>query len=124
MPDAKNDPSIVDGTRLWRRIPPAWIAHDDSGARPMSMAFKDRRSGEVSVHIADLTSMDAVLTAYPGVSIVEITAGDVRAVNCGIVRAPIPDDPSHAVICPSPTKSGARTLAAKAVWVFLAEDSD
>lgn len=119
-----DDPSIRDEEVLWRRVLPEWTTMKGGTFRPTSQTFKDRRSYELSVHIASLTTIDKVLAAYPGQGIVAITAGDVRSLGSyAIVRDPIindpdlPDDPSHALICPSPTGSAASSLARLAVWV-------
>jgi hypothetical protein len=92
--------------------------------RATSQTFKDRLSYELSVHIVSLTSIDAVLAAYPGQGVVAISAGYVRSLgDYAIVRDPImndprtPDDPSHALIRPAPSKGDARSLARQAQWI-------
>lgn len=122
MPPQPGESTIPDDAKLWRRIPPNWEEPlEGRGSRPASIAFRDRRTGEVSVHIASLTTPSTILAAYPGVRLAEIAAGLVRSVQCDVVRDPTEDDPSHAVIRPSPTKSGARMLARAAIWVRVDE---
>lgn len=118
MPPRQDDPTVRDDEVLWRRILPEWLhANPDGSVRPSSVAFTDRRSGEVSVHRALLTTLAVVSAARPGDRVVEVTAGLVRSLGCIVVAAPLPDDPSHALICPSPSKAVARKLAEQARWV-------
>ena len=118
MVEPTDDRDIPHTARLWRRIVPDWVEPlEHGGSRPKSISFKDRRSDAVSIHIAELTTPDRILEAYPGVLLAEITAGLVRSIGCGVFRDPTPTDPSHALIRPSPTTSGARTLAKASRWV-------
>ena len=125
MPVRVDDPSISDDRILWRRVLPDWTTTKGGVFRVTSQAFKDRRSYELSVHIASLTDIDTVLAHYPGHGIVAISAGYVRSLgDYAIVRDPVlndpklPDDPSHALICPAPNKgSDASSLAKHAIWV-------
>src|SRR5687768_6084577 len=124
MPARVDDTSISHDDVLWRRVLPEWTKFEEGATRVTSVAFKDRHTGEVSVHIARLANLEAILAAYPGHAVVAITAGFVRSLGNYIIACnPImndpraPDDPSHAVICPSPTKSDARALARHATWV-------
>jgi len=121
MPQRKDDPSIGDNEVLWRRIHPHQIVQEPDGSvRPGSFAFQDNTStSELSVHIAAMTDQHRVLQGYSRQSLVAIRAGLPRSLGYAIVRDPTPDDPSHALICPSPTKSHARQLAKQAIWVVL-----
>ncbi len=121
MPTRVDDPTISDGEPLWRRILPEWIHADNDGSiRPISYAFRDQTpSAELSVHISSLTDQDRVLRDYPRHSLAAIKASDARALGYAIVRDPTPDDPSHALICPSPNQGNARKLARQATWVVL-----
>ena len=121
MPTHVDDPTIGDDEVLWRRIRPEWVQREQDGTiRPASVAFIDRTpSREVSVHIASLTDQDRVLQAYPEDSLVAIKAGHPRSLGYAIVRDPTPEDPSHALICPSPNKGDARKIAKQYNWVLL-----
>jgi hypothetical protein len=120
MPPRVDDPTIPDEEVLWRRIIPAWIHREPTGkVRPGSFAFMDRPSGELSVHIAALTTPDRALAGRPDDSLAAIPAGLPRSLGFAIVRDPKPDDPSHALICPSPKGSRASKLAEQATWVVL-----
>ncbi len=121
-----DDPSITDDEILWRRVRRDWTTTSEGVFRPTSQTFKDRKSFELSVHIARMTSVEMIRANYPGEGIAAISAGLVRSLgDYKLVRDPIlnepltPDDPSHALICPAPNKgSHASTLARKARWVI------
>jgi len=121
MPTRVDDPSIGDHEVLWRRIHPHQIIQEPDGTwRPGSFAFIDNTAAhELSVHIAALSTPTLALQGYVDQSLVAIVAGSARSLGYAIVRDPTPDDPSHAVICPSPNKSHARILAKSATWVVL-----
>ena len=115
MPSRADDPTINDDEVLWRRILPDWLhTQEDGRVRAKSVAFIDRLSGELSVHIASLTNHAAVLAGRPNDRIVAFKAGLPRSLDFAIVRDPTPDDPSHALICPSPKGAKAKCLAEKA----------
>jgi len=71
----------------------------------------------MSVHIASLTGRDAVLANYPNHRLMELSAGEARGEGFIIVRDPLPEDPSHALVLRGdnpgqrPTKSQAKKLA-------------
>src|SRR3712207_348243 len=109
-----DDPSITDDEILWRRVRSDWTTTKGGVFRPSSQTFKDRLSFELSVHIASLTSVETIRANFPGEGIVAVTAGMVRSLgDYKLVRDPIvndpriPDDPSHALICPAPNKGSA-----------------
>lgn len=120
-----DDLSIKDEEVLWRRIRPEWIQTIDGVTRPTGQAFKDRLSGELSTYIANLADVERILAMYPDDSLVSITAGFVRSFGYAIVHDPIlndpvlPDEPSHALICPAPKGSAASQMARQAQWVRL-----
>jgi hypothetical protein len=125
MPTRVDDPTIGDEEVLWRRIRPEWVQREPDGtSRPGSFAFMDRTpSAELSVHIASLTDQDCVLQGYPQDNLAAIKAGHPRSLGYAIVRDPTPEDPSHALICPSPNKGNARKIAKQASWVVLRDSS-
>ena len=93
--------------------------------------FLDRRTGEVSVHVSSLTTVEVVLARYPYHSLVAIKASVPRAFGHVVCPDPIKDDPelpddrSHALICPpagvgtSKLKANAKRMALSATWVVL-----
>ena len=120
MVECVDDQSIPNSARLWRRVPPNQLKSEGGEFRPSSGLFS---TDEMSVHLADLTSVEEVARLYPSHSIVEITAALVRSMDLRVVRDPIldaePKDPSHAIVCPRATKGGARRLAAASTFVRL-----
>jgi hypothetical protein len=132
MSPRQDDPNIPNDERLWRRILEAWLHKEPNGVvRPSSVAFIDRLSHELSVHIARLTYSELVLRSRPTDSIAEITAAVPRANHHAVCSDPIrndpvlDDDPSHALICPelgrgiSQRKTDARKMAGSARFAVL-----
>ena len=118
MPSRVDDPTINNDEVLWRRLLPEWLHTEESGRiRAKSFAFTDRLSGELSVHIAALTTQAAVLAGRPNDRIAAIEAGYPRSLGFAIVHDPKPEDPSHALICPSPKGAKARSIAERAVLI-------
>lgn len=129
MRNRVDDGSIADGELLWRRVLDTgeWTMRDETGkVKATSVAFIDRRSGEVSVHRAGLTTEAFVLRNHPTHGIAEIRASMPRALGYRVVADPIvdepgeDDDPSHAVICP-PIDAGSSRI--KKLARMLAEQS-
>src|SRR6185437_12815386 len=60
---------------LWRRIQPNKLHNEGGFYRPQSAAFMPDSDGEICVHIADLTTKERILAAYPHDGIVEFPAG-------------------------------------------------
>jgi hypothetical protein len=120
--------AIKDEEDLWRRVLPLqeWFQPTEGGGwRPSSVVFLDRRTGEVSVHVASLTTREAVLAPYPSHSLVALKASVPRALGHLVSPDPLADDKSHAVICPPPglgpskLKANARRMALQATWIVL-----
>lgn len=122
MPDRADDGSVGNDEVLLRRLLPDWVERDESGrARPKSLAFIDRRSGELSVHRQHLTTEAFVLRKHPAHGIAAFPAGAARTEGFAVVADPIEnetnmdDDPSHALVVPPPATSPSKvkTLARK-----------
>lgn len=111
-----DDPTIVGSERLWRRIQPRQLKRDAGTVRASSEAFRDN-TDEMSVHLASLTSVKLVLKNYPNFSVAELTTEFVRSLGLNVMRDPLPEDPSHALVCPCATKGGAKQLAKMAALV-------
>ena len=92
----------VDGTAiLWRRIVPNWIKSADDGTEFISSAaFRDNIDGNISVHIASLTTIQDILGAYPFCRLAEIDVEVIKECGFTLVPDPQPDDPSHAILRP------------------------
>jgi hypothetical protein len=113
-----DDPTLGRDERLWRRIRADQLKTEDGRVRPSSAAFRDS-TNEVSVHLASLTTTATALERFPGFSLAELTVGFVRDLGLSVVRDPLPDDPSHAFICPCPSKGKANRLSREAVLVVV-----
>ncbi len=99
-----DDPTIADGTEIWRRIPVrlGWAVLDHNAepprVRPASGAFKDNPRGPVSVFIvAESLGEQAVLRGHENHALVKLTVGLVRACGLGILRDPEGGGPGHAL---------------------------
>lgn len=113
-PERVDDGSIPDDERLCRRLLPDWVVWDDPAApRCSSAAFIDRRTGEVSVFRASMTTHEAILRDHPEDSLGEVEARVPRGFGYKVVPDPDPGDPgaAHSVICPKATKSHAKMMA-------------
>jgi hypothetical protein len=119
-------PTIDDDDLLWRRIPnlPHMIKKLPDGTyRPSSAAFKDGLDGEVSVHLAKLTTKEKALADHPEKGLVEIAASLPRSLDHSVTYDPTPEDPSHTVIIPPQNKSkktrlrDAEKMALAARWL-------
>src|SRR6266568_5131279 len=121
MVECVDDPSIPDSALIWRRIAPDQLKPDGNSFRPSSGAFST--GAEMSVHLADLTSVEDVARQYPNHSIVQITVALVRELKLRIVRDPltdeIPPDLSHAIVCPRATGSAVKRMARASTFVKL-----
>ncbi len=119
-------PTINDDDLLWRRIPddPNMIKLCSDGTyRLTSAAFKDGKNGEVSVHLAKLTTKERALAGYPKNGLVEIPAGLPRSLGHSVVYDPTPEDRSHTLIVPPQNQSNnscrrdAKRMAEAARWL-------
>jgi len=120
MADRVDDPSVTDDTILWRRVLPDWLHKNEDGSyRPQSIAFVDRGSHELSVHISHMTTPQKALAGFPDDSLASFTAGFARSLGFKVVPDSTPVDPSHALICPSPTGKKAKKFAKESTWVVL-----
>lgn len=121
-----DDSTILDEAELWRRIHPEWVVPDENtgGFRLSSAAFDDSPDGSpTSVLLVDIvreTGRDEedVLAGFDGYTLASVTAGDARGCKQGIARDPLPNEPAHAYVFGSKTKSLKRCLARHAQWII------
>lgn len=123
-----DDPTIQDAAALWRRIPPCHFVPDDNlgTVRPSSAAFEDTKKpsySPMSVLLASVMSdtkrgPEDALTGHAGFALASITAGLARRCHQGVARDPEPDEPAHAIVFGTKTKSIRRTLAKASEWVI------
>lgn len=114
MPERVDDDTIKNDALLWRRLHPTWVIRNDDGSyRVSSAAFKDGRH-EVSVNLAELTTVENSLAGFPEQGLAELQAGIPRLLGHALVRDPLPDNPAHALICePFPHPNSKRERDAK-----------
>lgn len=124
-PPAPGRAEEVDGAEiLWRRIGPDWIVERDNAEGVSSAAFLDNIDGNVSVHIAALTTIEAVRGAYHHCRITALPASVPQSLGFTVQRDPLPEDPSHALLMPPTTsrskntkRADARKMAVSCVFV-------
>ncbi len=126
MAERDNSPIINDDDLLWRRIVnvPQWVKQlPDGSFRVSSAAFKDGYTGEISVHLAKLTTQEKALAAHTEKGLVEILVSLPRALGHSVVYDPTEDDDSHSLICPPQNQTektrnrDARKMAEAAHWL-------
>ncbi len=125
-----DDPTILDDAVLWRRIPPWHVVPDDNLGvmRPSSAAFKDSPDGSsMSVFLAELVERDGrkaedALVGHTDYALSAFGAGLARRCKQGVASDPQPDEPAHAVVFGTKTKSISRALAKGSEWVIPPAD--
>ena len=128
----RDDPTIADSENLWRRIHPDWVVPDaNSGAlRLSSAAFdNDSKGGPMSILIESIMlstarSYEAAIIGFEGYYLAAVTAGQVRTLDQGVAKDPEPDEPAHAVVLGSKTRSVRRRLAKVARWLIPPQGID
>ncbi len=123
QPLYRDDASIADEDRLFRRIHLTQIVKDDDTglARISSGAFRDK---ELSVNIESVLLSDGkvpghCLRNYLTHKLAAITAGEARQYQQAVCRDPLPHDPSHGLVWGS--KNSRRVhlgLTDAATWVI------
>jgi hypothetical protein len=114
-----DDPSILDKYRLIRRIHPSWIVYDDNLKirRPSSQAFCNSTGDEaMSVFLEDVflesgRGLEHLLAGWPEFALAAITVGCTRTCDQGVVRDPLPDEPSHALVVGRKTTNTRKRIA-------------
>jgi len=122
-PHYQDDASIRDEERLFRRFHLMLLVRDDDTglARVSSGAFKDK---ELSIQIESVLaenggSADSCLRGHDAHRLVSITAGNARQFNQAVCRDPLPEDPSHGLVCGSKnSKTVHEGLRVSAIWVI------
>jgi len=91
----QDDKDIPDGTELWRRIHPDFMADDDSapsGRRPSSGNFD---GPELSAVIASECLLETLLKGHETFGVACFTVAEIRAFGWGVIRVPDPELPGH-----------------------------
>jgi hypothetical protein len=126
-----NDPTIIDDTDLFRRIPPWHVYYDKnlSRWRPSSAAFEDDADGDpMSAYLSSVLANEkrdpsTVLAGHEGYSLASITAGLARTNSQTVHPCPEPDENSHSAVCGDKGKNKKsapkRQFASNAAWFVL-----
>ncbi len=124
MAEAPDDDSVRNEDPLWRRVVPVQMVTDANGAsRPSSAAFENSSDGSgMSVTLgrearADGVTPQVVLKRFPRCRIASLTAGQCRDHKQKIARDPTKEDPHHALVNGTKTKSTRKAFATLACWV-------
>ena len=120
-----DDPSILDGAILWRRVPnwPSFVIQDKSAGhyRVASSAFDDDADDAdddpMSIVLAGDATLESVLKDHEDFGVVAFTAGFARGLGQIVVRAPEEDQPAHAKVVGRKTHGVRRAFARAAHWV-------
>lgn len=141
--EPRNDPTIADSDRCYRRIPPSQYPYNDNLKRrwPSSASLRpESDDNEVSVYLGSkidelgLDELD-VLEGHPRHGLMRFPVGVARGVGLSIVGDPIVGserplrvDPAHAVLTGTPTpltsrrsRKPARAILSDAQLVILRE---
>jgi len=121
-----DDPTIANGSILWRRIYPGWAIHDENSGklRVSSAAFDDSKDGTpTSVLLADIVILSgrearSVLAGFPEYGLAALSADQVRNCGNGVARDPLPEEPAHGLITGRKTKKAKQCLQRAADWVI------
>jgi hypothetical protein len=117
-----DDSDLGDESVLYRRIRPDWLIPEDGAWRPQSIAFIDRHTDEVSVFVADMSDVGALMKDFPDQTLVGFKAALPRSCQGIVARTPENPDPAHRVLC-YPNRSrmlkGAKLIALNCNWVVL-----
>lgn len=119
--DTRDDPSIPDTDRLFRRVPPNQvITSEDGSRRPSSAVFKHEK---MSVNIESLMleqgrPPEDTLAGYPNDYLTSIIAGDVRQFGYPIVKdTTAPNDPAHGLVLGKKKDSFANAMRGSHQWI-------
>jgi hypothetical protein len=121
----QDDPALDGDLMLYRRIPPSAerVTWDASGRPiPSSQNFSDSEQ-ELSVHIANETTPEAMLSGHEGFGLVYLMAKDFREIYTGknvplaICRDDKEPENGHVLVCGKPTPKMKKDLRDRAKWV-------
>ena len=119
-----DDPAISDDDQLLRRVPPYhWVECPGPRCRPSSQTFEDDPDGSLSVDIARLTTLAAVLSGHEQYAVIGLSARAARGSGLIVVADPQPQDLAHAIVVGNKTGSRRRALVRSAVWIVAPSDA-
>jgi hypothetical protein len=117
----RDDPTIPDHGRLFRRVLPNQVLTEKDGSqRPTSAVFKNP---ELSVNIESLMleqgrPPEDALREFPGACLTSVIAGQVRTHGLSIVKDnEPPHDPAHGLILGKKTSRFANAMVREHKWI-------
>ena len=123
----QDDPDLDGDIKVLRRISPKAdrVQWDDNGMPiPSSQNFRDNRTDELSMFIANETTPEKVLEGLQGYGLIELTLRDIREVykkhkrDLTICRDESDDaGPGHILVCGKPSPRMKDELRDRAKWV-------
>lgn len=114
MPNRIDAEDIANEAWLLRRIDARML--DRTANAVQTWAWQDQNN-ELSVYVAAETTEARVLSlGKPGQIIIRITAGSVRKLGHIVVRDPEPDEPSHCIIYPHPSRRISKKMCERSAW--------
>ncbi len=125
-----DDPTVADGTLLYRRIPEHQLTEDADGrVRPSSGAFSNSSSQrqDMSVSLGDTLNErhippERLVERFPNTFLASLTAEFVRNEEQVIERSPTPEDPAHGNVLGPKNSSRRKRFARAAEWVVTPPD--
>lgn len=111
---------VEDDEELWRYIREDQLVTAEGRPRPQSGCFRSLGTDGVSVRRARLAPLEFSQPSSTHPYIAVVAAAEVREQTAGksdVFPDPLPDDPSHALIRPSPGAKAARRIARLARWL-------
>jgi hypothetical protein len=125
-----DDEAVLSHERLLRRIHPKWKVPDYNSHRwrVSSAAYDDSEDGSpTSVSLEQTLIQQGLpitlpLQGHEGYTLAAVTMGFARTVQQGIQRDPQPNDPSHALLFGTKTKSVRRKLAENSEWIVAPQE--
>lgn len=118
----QDDPNIPDNAKLLRRIPGGRFT-EKAGARvPNSDCFKNSSDGtgtSIDIWEDDWSPQKCLEGQAEGFGVVAVTAGQLRGLGIGVIRAPLPDNPHHALLQGPKGKKTLKKLAKLCEWEIM-----
>src|SRR5262245_38832351 len=98
-PEIRDREAIPQAALLYRRLLADWVKKEADGALSVSsIAFKDRRTGDVSVHWDAHVTVAQITARFPNRGLASIIAEVPRSLDHPVSWNPQPDDHSHSLI--------------------------
>lgn len=114
----EDDHSIPDNLRMLRRIPPDWIKDFRPGSDNfLQRKAKDGKGLSVTAWVV-AGDLNNVSSEAPNFGVVSVTAGELRAADYKVTKAPLDGNPNHCECYGAPSRSKRKQLSRQARWVL------